>query len=92
MARAYDASYGRVEPLRALAIESVALPTAEPVLDIACGTGSTVVTLVRQVEPVGHVLGIEWYPAMSDIARQRSCDAVIESHSERVNEQNEQRR
>lgn len=82
MARAYDASYGRVEPLRALAIESLALPTAEPVLDIACGTGSTVVTLVRQVEPAGHVLGIERCPAMADIAHQRSCDVGIEPHSE----------
>lgn len=81
MAREYDASCGRVEPLRALAIQSLALQPGERVLDIACGTGSTVVTLARQVGPTGHVLGIEQCPEMADIARQRLSDAGIE-HAE----------
>ena len=78
MARDYDASCWRIEPLRALAIQSLALQPGERVLDVACGTGSTVVTLAQQVGPTGHVLGIEQSPEMADIARQRICDAGID--------------
>lgn len=77
MARDYDASCWRIEPLRALAIQSLALQPGERVLDVACGTGSTVVTLAQQVGPTGHVLGIEQSPEMADIARHRLHDAGI---------------
>ena len=77
MARAYDASCWRIEPLRALAIQSLALRPGERVLDVACGTGSTVITLARQVGPTGKVIGIEQCPEMADIARQKLRDADI---------------
>ena len=83
MAREYDASCWRIEPLRALAIQSLALQPGERVLDVACGTGSTVVAMARQVGPAGRVLGIEQSPEMADIARQRLNDAGI-SHAEIV--------
>lgn len=83
MARDYDASCWRIEPLRALAIQSLALQPGERVLDVACGTGSTVVTLARQVGPTGQVIGIEQCPEMADIAGQRLRDAHIE-HAEIV--------
>lgn len=83
MAREYDASCWRIEPLRALAIQLLALKPGDRVLDVACGTGSTVVTLAQQVGPTGQVLGIEQSPEMADIARQRLRDAGIE-HAEIV--------
>ena len=83
MARDYDASCWRIEPLRALAIQSLVLQPGERVLDVACGTGSTVVTLAQQVGPSGQVLGIEQCPDMADIARQRLRDAGID-HAEIV--------
>ena len=78
LAIAYDTSCWRIEPLRALAIQSLALQPGERVLDVACGTGSTVVTLAGQVGSRGRVLGIEACPAMADIARQRLLDAGID--------------
>lgn len=81
MAREYDATCWRIEPLRALAIQSLALQPGERVLDIACGTGSTLVTLARQIGPTGRVLGIEQCPEMAEIARQRLRDSGIE-HAE----------
>ena len=81
IAREYDASCRPIEPLRALAIQSLALEPGEQVLDVACGTGSTVVTLARQVGPNGRVLGIELCPEMAAIARQRLHDAGI-GHAE----------
>ena len=83
LAREYDASCRRVEPLRALAIQFLALKRGERVLDIACGTGSTVLSLARQVGPTGRVLGIEQCPEMADIARKRLEDAGI-AHAEIV--------
>ena len=83
MAREYDASCWRIEPLRALAIQFLALKPGDHVLDVACGTGSTVVTLAQQVGPTGQVLGIEQCPEMADIARQRLRDAGID-HAEIV--------
>ena len=83
MARKYDASCWRIEPLRALAIQLLALKPGDHVLDVACGTGSTVVTLAQQVGPTGQVLGIEQCPEMADIARQRLRDAGID-HAEIV--------
>ena len=77
MARDYDASCWRIEPLRALAIQSLVLQPGERVLDVACGTGSTVVTLAQLVGPTGQVLGIEQCPEMAEIARQRLRDAKI---------------
>ncbi len=77
MAREYDASCHRIEPLRALAIQSLALHKGEHALDVACGTGSTVITLAHLVGPTGRVLGIEQSPEMADIARRRLRDAGI---------------
>ena len=83
LAREYDATCRRIEPLRALAIQFLALQPGERVLDVACGTGSTVVTLAQQVGAAGQVLGIEQCPDMADIARQRLRDAGI-AHAEIV--------
>lgn len=81
LAQDYDASCWRIEPLRALAIQSLALQPGERVLDVACGTGSTVVVLARQVGPLGKVLGIEQCAEMANIARQKLRDAGID-HAE----------
>ncbi len=79
MAHNYDASCWRIEPLRALAIQSLALRPGDKVLDVACGTGSTTETLARQVWPDGRVLGIEQCSEMADLARQRLLAAGIDN-------------
>jgi ubiquinone/menaquinone biosynthesis C-methylase UbiE len=71
MAPGYEATCHRIEPLRALAIEKLALTSGETVIDVACGTGATTATLARAVGASGRVIGIELSPPMAAIASQR---------------------
>lgn len=71
LAAGYEASCHRIEPLRALAIERLALTAGETVIDVACGTGATTATLARAVGASGRVIGIELSPQMAAIAEQR---------------------
>jgi SAM-dependent methyltransferase len=43
----------------------------ESVLDVACGTGPSVVAAARAVGPAGHVLGIDYADQMLAIAREK---------------------
>lgn len=71
MAPGYEATCHRIDPLRALAIEKLAVGIGETVIDVACGTGATTATLARAVGPSGRVIGIERSPQMAAIAEQR---------------------
>jgi len=71
MAPSYELSCRRIELLRALAIEKLALTPGETVIDVACGTGVTTATLARAVGGAGCVVGIELSPQMAALARQR---------------------
>lgn len=71
MASVYEEMCHRIEPLRALAIEKLAVVAGEAVVDVACGTGATTVTLARAVGASGCVVGIELSPHMAVIAQQR---------------------
>jgi ubiquinone/menaquinone biosynthesis C-methylase UbiE len=71
MAADYEANCRHIEPLRALAVERLALEPGETVIDVACGTGATTTTLARAVGPTGCVVGIEMSPQMAAIARGR---------------------
>jgi ubiquinone/menaquinone biosynthesis C-methylase UbiE len=71
LAAGYDATCHRIEPLRALAIDRLALRPGETVIDVACGTGVTTEALARAVGPAGRVIGIELSPQMAALARAR---------------------
>jgi ubiquinone/menaquinone biosynthesis C-methylase UbiE len=71
LAMCYDATCHLIEPLRALAIEKLALRPGETVVDVACGTGATTAVLANTVGPSGRVIGIELSPQMAALARER---------------------
>ena len=71
LATGYDSTCHHIEPLRALAIEKLALRPGETVIDVACGTGVTTQALARAVGPSGHVIGIELSPQMAALASER---------------------
>jgi demethylmenaquinone methyltransferase/2-methoxy-6-polyprenyl-1,4-benzoquinol methylase len=78
MASTYDSTCHRIEPLRALAIQSLALRPGETVIDVACGTGVTTEVLARMVGPGGRVVGIELSPSMAARAAQRLGNAGMD--------------
>lgn len=65
LAQGYDATCTRIERLRLLAIEQLALKPGEIVLDVACGTGPALPLLSRLVGESGKVIGIEQSPEMA---------------------------
>jgi ubiquinone/menaquinone biosynthesis C-methylase UbiE len=77
LAAGYDATCHRIEPLRALAIDKLALQPGDTVIDVACGTGVTTAALARAVGPAGRVIGIELSPQMAAQARERLRSAGL---------------
>lgn len=71
LASTYDSTCTRIEQLRLLAIEALALQPGETVLDVACGTGPVLPLLSHKVGSEGRVIGIEHSPQMAQIAKQR---------------------
>jgi len=71
-AKGYDATCGRIAPLRQLAVAALRLVPGERVADVACGTGALLPALARAVGPGGQVLGIEQSPEMAAQARERA--------------------
>lgn len=69
LASGYDASCHRIERLRERAIAALALRPGEHVLDVACGSGTTLAALARAVGPGGRVTGVEHSPEMAALAR-----------------------
>jgi SAM-dependent methyltransferase len=72
-AATYDFELALFEPIRARAIERLALRPGETVLDVGCGTGLSLERLARAVGASGRVVGIEQCPAMIERARNRPC-------------------
>jgi ubiquinone/menaquinone biosynthesis C-methylase UbiE len=70
-AATYDLELALFEPLRALAIDRLALAPGDTVLDVGCGTGLSLERLQRRVGAAGRVIGIEQCPAMLARARER---------------------
>jgi len=77
MAAEYDLRCRKILPLRQAAIDRLELKAGETVLDVACGTGATLVLLARKVGAAGKVIGIEQSPEMAEIARTRIADANV---------------
>jgi ubiquinone/menaquinone biosynthesis C-methylase UbiE len=73
----YDASCHRIESLRALAIDKLAVRPGDTVIDVACGTGATTEVLARAVGPGGCVIGIELSPQMAVLGSERLRSAGL---------------
>ena len=71
LAPTYDASCRRIGHIRDAAIDALQLQPGQTVLDIACGTGATLLELSGRVGLQGKVIGIDHSPDMVDVARQR---------------------
>ena len=71
LAKGYDSTCTWIEALRHVAVEGLKLQPGETVLDVACGTGSTLSLLAQKVGIQGRVIGIEQSPEMAQLARQR---------------------
>ena len=85
LASGYDATCGYVTHVRLHAIEQLDVQAGQVVLDIACGTGSTLLALADRVGAHGKVLGVEQSPDMAALAQQRidshALKAAIELHT-----------
>ncbi len=75
LAPTYDASCRRIGYIRDAAIEALDLQPGQTVLDIACGTGATLLELSRRVGSRGKVIGIDHSPDMVAVARQRIAES-----------------
>jgi demethylmenaquinone methyltransferase/2-methoxy-6-polyprenyl-1,4-benzoquinol methylase len=71
LAANYDATCTRVEALRIEVINMLKLQAGETVLDIACGTGSTLPLLAAAVGSAGRVVGVELSVEMAAQAAKR---------------------
>ncbi len=67
----YDLQLALFEPIRTLAIDSLALQRGQTVLDVGCGTGLSLDRLQRGVGVSGRIVGIEQCPEMIAQARDR---------------------
>lgn len=75
LASGYDASCGRIEEARRLAISLLDVRPGDVVYDVACGTGAVLSLLAAAAaaESSGLVVGIEQSPEMATLARQRAA-------------------
>jgi demethylmenaquinone methyltransferase/2-methoxy-6-polyprenyl-1,4-benzoquinol methylase len=78
LATSYDASCSNILGVRAAAIDALRLAPGDTVIDVACGTGPTLVELHARVGAAGKVIGVEQSPEMSAVARTRLIDAGID--------------
>jgi len=70
----YDLELAALAGLRREAIAQLGLQPGETVLDLGCGTGLSLPSLLEAVGPTGQVIGLEPCLAMLDQARKR-CGA-----------------
>ena len=70
----YDLELASLAGLRREAIAQLGLQPGETVLDLGCGTGLSLPSLLEAVGPTGQVIGLEPCRAMLDQARKR-CGA-----------------
>lgn len=76
LAAGYDSTCTRIEKLRLIALQALALQSGEIVFDIACGAGPTLPLLASAVGPTGKVIGVELSPEMASLAQERIASAA----------------
>jgi ubiquinone/menaquinone biosynthesis C-methylase UbiE len=76
LARNYDDSCHRVEPVRRLTIALLALKPGDTAFDVASGTGLSLPLLAAQVGASGRVVAIEQSPEMAEQGRRRGLANV----------------
>ena len=64
-----------LRPFEELLLADMAAGSAQKVLDIGCGTGSTTLAVARALEPTGHATGIDISEPMLALARERAARA-----------------
>ncbi len=64
-------SFNRDRGWRRFAVARAGLVPGDKVLDVCCGTGMLALELARAVNPGGQVIGLDFAPAMLQIARRR---------------------
>jgi len=74
IARRYDLmntllSFGLDKYWRQVAVKKAALQPGDAVLDVCCGTGMLSLALARAVFPRGRVVGLDFCPAMLEVAK-----------------------
>ncbi len=79
LAKGYDSTTTRIVRIRDDAIGSLNLKPGQSVLDIACGTGETIVRLAELVAPGGQVVGVDQSPQMAELAERRVRDIPHEA-------------
>jgi SAM-dependent methyltransferase len=68
-----------LEPAQRILLAHAAAQPGESVLDIGCGGGATAVALARQVQPGGHVLGVDLSaPLLEHARRSRPAGLALE--------------
>ena len=77
----YDASCRYIEGIRRDALDSLRIQPGETVLDIACGTGTTLQALAELVGPTGQAVGVELVPDMAMIAKEKLRAAQLEDRA-----------
>ncbi|NHN60735.1 methyltransferase domain-containing protein [Halorussus sp. JP-T4] len=70
----YGLSEADYEPMRGTAVEYLNLEPGDAVLDVGCGPGVNFASLRDAVGPHGHIVGVDYSPAMVDRARARVAD------------------
>lgn len=76
LARNYDHSCHRIEPLRRLTVALLALKPGDTVFDVASGTGLSLPLLAAQVGASGRVVAIEQSPQMAELGLMRGLANV----------------
>ena len=71
LAARYDTTISRVVQIRLDAVDALELKSGDRVIDVAFGTGDTLLMLAEQVAPNGCVVGVEHSEAMASIARDK---------------------
>lgn len=71
LAREYDASCKRMDPIRTRTIQALNLRKGDVVIDVCCGTGKSFLQIEQAIGPSGRIIGIEQSPDMMALARER---------------------
>jgi ubiquinone/menaquinone biosynthesis C-methylase UbiE len=71
----YQAVADRIASAGEAVVDSAGIEPGMDVLDVACGTGNATVPAAKLA---GRVTGLDFAPALLDIARERGADAMVE--------------